>query len=361
MVDRRRVDSILTDANERAKALSDIVSDYTRVEFERARLIYMDTVAQMVQQFELDKQGQIVLNARNAQIADQIAALGEEFRSYVNTVIGQSPIVRDSLQAAVVSGGSTLGRALGLRLMERMANDQLQSYIARRAEAIGQGASRLARDTSETVNSIVREALENFTGDADNLNRLLFGQDAYANLKARNDEMLGRISQMRGRVEKIVDAVPQGGDLDDIRDKFRKDVQDYLEKRKAYLDEAKANGQDPRIDPNRIETRSSKEVVREIMDTHQDAIHRFASEEFGEDVDVLYVNAKNTAHDDNCIQAMEAEPMTIAQWKKSSFGEPRSASRDCTVYCRCLLYPVGRAGDDIDITGADVSDTGGAI
>lgn len=336
------LEKLLTEANESAKAFADFGADIAATRMRLIATGYADVVLRLVEKLETDNLGRIIRSSNNAKIYRAIEQVSNSFAGGASQVF--TPIT-EAGKALNISIQNTT-QAMRKILKETRADDVAIEAFAQDAAMYGtvtaqRGAMRIAATLADNINATIADAIMTYEGNKQDLMGRLFGTEGIEAFRARNAEMRAWAQNMQGKVVNYIESLESGKlDIAKIRDGFRSELNDYLKARKDFL----ATGQPSLFDDTGLETKTITEVQQDIMKTHQDSIYRTAAETLP--ADVLYANAKNTSHDDNCIDAMEADPMTLKDWRDSEFGEPRSAKRDCGVYCKCLLFPVGTAAAD---------------
>jgi len=341
------LEKLLTEANESAKAFAEFGADIAAT---RMRLIvtgYADVVLRLVEQLEIDNAGRILRSTKNSNIYRAIEQTSKSFASGASQVFTPISEAGKALSASIAKTTDTMRKILKETLADDVAIDAFAQDSAMYGTVTAQrGAMRIAATLADNINSTIADSIMTYEGNKQDLIARLFSKDGVEAFRARNAEMKAWAKGMQGKVNSYIESLESGKlDIGKIRDSFRSEIDNYLKARKEFL----GTGQPSLFDDSGIEQKTITEVQQDIMKTHQDSIHRTAAETLPEDV--LYANAKNTSHDDNCVDAMNAEPMTLKEWRDSEFGEPRSANRDCGVYCKCLLFPVG--ANDAD--GAGIS------
>ena len=344
------LEKLLTDANESARAFAQFGGDLAAVRMRLLTTQYAELVAKLVDRLEVDETGRILTNKANLELRKMIDQTSGAFRKAVSAPYGPLRDAGMALAGSVEAGSKAMRAVLKATKVDDAAVSAFDTDAVLYGKAVWQkGALKIATNLSEQVNGVVTDAIMRYAGDKDTLISRLFSPKGLEHFKARNAEMKAAALELSGKAKDLIAELKAGRlDIAQVRDTYRSEVSAYIADRKAYLEA----GQTPSLfEDMRHEQESITVAKKQIIEAHQDSVYRSAAKALPKTT--LWVNAKNTGFEDNCVDAMNADPMTMEQWKASEFGLPRSDKRDCTVYCECILFPVGN--DDI-ATGADISD-----
>ncbi len=346
----KALEAFLTAQNENAKALADIASGISVLRFRELTSLYADKIAEIVNALEVSG-NRIVDGPKSRAALKELASLN---RNYVAAAVNVSGPAREITAAteAVVANATKAMKQLAATKADDIAIAAFEKDIAAYAgRKVYRSYGRLAAEIATSTHNILNDAIAQYSGNKQDLIETLFsskGLDAFAK---ENEIMRNRAEAMTGKVlealQSAKDAAEKGlpADIIGIRDTFKSELDKYYEDRRAFLE-----GDQSLFGQTGLERRATNDVKKAILDAHQDNINQIAAKTYGRP---LFVNAKNTGHDDNCVQAMDSEPMTEDEWQQSDFGLPRSPKRDCTVYCECILYPVGDENEPDEVTIAD--------
>lgn len=342
--------SLLSQANEAAKGYAQFAGDVAAVELRRVTAKYAQLLAKAVIKLEADSRGRIIASKLNNQI---LSAIGEMSDAYVKRcgIVGSTASLVGQAMAQAIKGSM---KAMGIVLEKEVIDDALIGAFERSGViasiTVKRGAMIVGTSLSDKVQNLISDSILKFEGNKSNLISALFSSKGIEHFLDRNQRMEYWARDMEKSAMGYIDRLKSGElDIAYIRDRYREDVAGYLEARKKYLQD---NGlRSTMLDDTALETQTITVVKREIMEGYQDSIYRASAEALPKDT--KWLNAKNTAFEDNCVDAMNAPAMTLDQWRSSPYGLPRSEKRDCGVYCECLLFP-DTVGVDSEI-GADVS------
>ena len=324
------IENLLTQANETAKAFADFAASISAVRMRLLLAAYGDTTSRLVGALQTDASGRILANAKNLEIQNRIEAATKAFVD----AAGAEKLVRDAAQATAISlekSTATIRAAIGGNLDDIPVSALRQSSLYG-AISVQRTTVQIATGIGSRANDLISDAIIRYQGNKDDLISTLFSPEGLEFFQKKNADSLRWATGMSGKAADYVDSLKKGiKPIEDIRTSFRDELDKYIEQRKGLRE----TGQPSLFENDGLETKAINEVQPKIMEAHQDYIYRETARLAPK---AKFVNAKNTAHDDNCIDAMEADPMTLEEWRDSPYGIPRSPKRDCGIYCKCLQW-----------------------
>lgn len=344
------LEAFLTAQNENAKALADIASGVSALRFRVMLSINAEEVLKKVEGLETVG-NRIIDSPKNRQILKELDALGDAFIKAAAATTGPAREISSAVRATVDNATKAMQKLVATSTDDVVVAAFERDVVSYATGKVYRSYASIAAEFARGSRDIVAEAIAKYSGNKEDLVARLFSKDGADHFRKLNAEMQERATRLAdSAIDRLNNLKATGETLENVRDAFKVEFDAYLEKRREYV-----KGDKTLFNEAGTETRSVTEVKREMMDAHQDNVNRIAAEKYKTP---LFVNAKNTSHDDNCVDAMDEEPMTEAEWQASAAGLPRGPKRDCTVYCQCVLYPVGDDSEPDDViieSGREVS------
>lgn len=356
---QKLLEKFLTSANNRMAALSEIVGMGVELDVQVVLSKYRAAVVKLVEQLEVDATGRLLASTRNAELLQNLKAVNDALRQTPQYIAARAAENTQKLIGGLSRWMGAATRAAGVMAEIGNLGDVMRGGLEGIAgRTTGQmfetGLQKLMADVGEGVARGVQDGLQQYATSKESLEQLLFSAKPGTDLEERAAEFANRAKAGAAELNRDIARIQQGqNDIEAIRDKLRKELDQYKADRKEWL---KANPNGAKLDKQTdvLASRNGREAQKVIMDRQQDSMTRSAVAN-AKGVPV-FVNAKNTDYDDNCFDAALEPPMTLAEWESSEFGPPRSAKRDCGEGCKCLLLFVGTEDENVQATGEDVSE-----